>query len=758
MAILELEDFSGGITDYYLNAPQNKLKTCDNLLLDFYPTMGKPSTRPGSKLYSSTAPQVPTAQRINTCFYYKDILYVQSGQKLFYFKDGAWVEVYAPLSASAFIGATTSVYFNYSHWNYHTLISGSDYMYPKKVIHGEDGVPYVVEAGLPKYPSDGAIFGNVAGDTTTATYNFIYKLVYRYEYKTFGGVSFVDVGTPATFEVVGRDSVKITGLKPLPTGQHFDRSKCFIDIYRTENNGTIFYKIGSVSSNATEISISSDYETNEANPISAKETIYTTGGVIENDRPPKCLTVHVKGDVAYYGNIIESTGDKISYRVVQSVPADIDSVPESFYVDLDDDIICVSSTKSNVVVLCKKTIYRLDGQFDELGRGGISFERISDTAGCISPQGAVQALDGVFWLGQEGVYFTDGFKVIRINTDYDKSYRSFVASNNGVTDDKSFRLQGKYDRKKNRVWWAMSKDNGLDLDFCYVLDLNWGISEKSTFTTVSGDSFAPSAIEFVDGNLIRCDRRGYIFQHQDNYFSDIKIDTSLLPSAWREETIRYNFETAAFNFGTSGTRKYVTQANVTCTGTTNVSLQIISNNDDGKVVSELNPIRFRGNVNWGDDIYWGDTTLFWNRKGMVHEKRRMPAKSLRCNFKSIQLTNAKVAIINSTSIGNIVINPELKIVTLLNSSSFDWPLRSVGYFIAFEQDGYQEEFEILERSSDTLRYLDPNGVILPSSNSGWVIRGYPQGEVLNLLNMSLVYEFSGPTLSTFRTAGTGEVG
>ena len=53
MAILELEDFSGGITDYYLNAPQNKLKTCDNLLLDFYPTMGKPSTRPGSKLYSS---------------------------------------------------------------------------------------------------------------------------------------------------------------------------------------------------------------------------------------------------------------------------------------------------------------------------------------------------------------------------------------------------------------------------------------------------------------------------------------------------------------------------------------------------------------------------------------------------------------------------------------------------------------------------------------------------------------------------------
>ena len=139
---------------------------------------------------------------------------------------------------------------------------------------------------------------------------------------------------------------ELTGLRLLPGNNYH---LCFIDIYRTENNGTIFYKIGSVSSNATEISISSDYETNEANPISAKETIYTTGGVIENDRPPKCLTEHVKGDVAYYGNIIESTGDKISYRVVQSVPADIDSVPESFYVDLDDDIICVSSTKSNVV-------------------------------------------------------------------------------------------------------------------------------------------------------------------------------------------------------------------------------------------------------------------------------------------------------------------------------------------------------------------------------------------------------------------------
>ena len=81
---LELEDFSGGITDYYLSAPPNKMKQCDNLLINQYQNQGKVFTRPGSELWDLTAP-LPDANRITTCFYYKDTLFVQILSKLYYY-------------------------------------------------------------------------------------------------------------------------------------------------------------------------------------------------------------------------------------------------------------------------------------------------------------------------------------------------------------------------------------------------------------------------------------------------------------------------------------------------------------------------------------------------------------------------------------------------------------------------------------------------------------------------------------------------
>jgi hypothetical protein len=39
-----------------------------------------------------------------------------------------------------------------------------------------------------------------------------------------------------------------------------------------------------------------------------------------------------------------------------------------------------------------------------------------------------------------------------------------------------------------------------------------------------------------------------------------------------------------------------------------------------------------------------------------------------------------------------------------------------------------------------------------------VLRGYPKGEVLHLLSYTVEYAIFGQTQSTFKNAGTGEVG
>lgn len=908
---LELEDFSGGITDYYLSAPPNKMKTCDNLLINQYQNQGKVFTRFGSELWDKTAAR-PVANRVYTCFYYKDYLYVRAVDKLYYYfsetiaanalvadeiyqitnlgdtnfvsigapsntlgiyfkasgpgtgtgscRKGFWAEIPGQVGHNAFPGSIPEHQFTYAHWNNQTIIANSSLPgYPMKVYRN-GGVFSLVQAGLPK-PNVSSVNFSLYPVGTNFTY--LYKFVYRREYTSgpyaevivnatslvkdkiykintvgttdftlCGAISnivgtyfvatgpgtgtgnvtqtnsdfFLDLGAPsdavklqtstaispsssvyitgfarnvvsatkilagqryeirtagttnfvlfgaATNNIGEKFFATINGTAASGTGEvyqllnttetNYNEEQIKIDVYRTANNGTNYYLINTFDSNAVGF-----FDTTIDANLTTKEALYTNGGVVANDAPPKCRSIHVRNDVAYYGGILGQ-----SYRMLQSIVGDVDSVPETFYIDVDDDIVAVSSTKNNVIVLCKDKVYRVDGVFDDLGRGGMTVERISDTAGCIGVNTAVQALDGVLWMGKDAVYYTDGFKVIKLNQDYDKTYKTFT-----LTNSSNVKYQGKYDNKKNRVWWTIQEDGASEINKCYVLDLNWGIRPDATFTTVSGESFKPFAIEFINGNMVRCDVNGYVFVHRDTLFVDPKINNSETNvTKWIDEVIVYNMETSSYNFGTSAVRKYVTQANVTCESTTNLALQLVSNNDDSRIVSNLLPIRYRGNIVWGDpDVYWGDITLEWNRQGLIHEKRLMPAKNLRCNYKSLKFTNAHVAILSSDIIGTAVINPSLKTATISNTI-YDWPDKCIGYFISFESDGYVREYEIVGRSPDILTFSDPLNFV-GNGTQKWVIRGRPLGEVLNLLNLSIIYDIAGPSQTAFKVSTSGEV-
>lgn len=749
---VEVEDFSGGVTDYYLNAPANKMKSCDNLLIIQYPGIGKPFTRPGCQLFMSSAPQIPAgAQRISTAFYYKDIFHVQSSQKLYYADGSAWNDILGPTGNNAFTSADTAKYFTYANWNFHTFMAHSGRQYPQKVVIGPSGVPTIFEAGLPKLDSSGIVF--TAGGAEVRLYKFIYKQ----NYTSKDNIIFLDEGSPSTAKkVTGSIPEAISVIPSISNGVtgNFRTADIKVEIYRTVQNGTAYYRVGEVGNGTTTFN-----DTVSDADLILNKPLYTEGGVVANDRPPKCKIVDVLQDTGYFSNIQLDDGQILNYRCQQSIPGDIDSAPGSFFVDVDDEIVAQSSTKSNPVLLCRRFAYRINGSFDSLGRGGMTAERISDTAGCVSAQGAVKALDGVFWAGLDGIYYTDGYQVQKLNQDYDKTYKTFVT--NGGTPDtaRSDRIQGKYDQKKNRIVWTI-QTTGTDVNMCYVLDLNWGVRANATFTTLSGgDSFSPTAIEYYNGDLIRCDSRGYVLIHKDTLKSDLKIDVNISPANWVKKTIIYNHESISYNFGTSFTRKYVTGINVTCESSTNLSLQLISNNDDDKVISDLLPIRFRGVVTWGDeDIYWGDTSLTWNQAGLINEKRKMPHGSLRCNYKSIKFTNAKVVIISSDTIGTADVNSAAKTATLTNLAQYDWPSSSVDYFISFQDDGYVKEYVITSRTDDVVTYQDLSNTTHTLTGQKWVIRGYPKDEVLNLLNYAIHYELFGKTQHTYQSSESGEVG
>jgi len=762
MQSVAFEDFSGGLTDYPLSAGKNKCKVLDNVLLRQYEGGGKPFTRPGSLIFDPLAPQLPTGnQRISTMFEYKGVLFAQTSQKLYWYKKSTntWEDILGPTGNNAFPQATTSSRFTYGTWNFHVLLTHTPYGKPKKVYINNSGIPKVVEAGLPT-PVITGISGSGAGHSR------IIKLVFKVEYTTSGNIKFIDYSEPSLPDpllsniYVGDYPITVTYTSIAnSTSFNYDTANIKLEAYCTVDNGATYYKAGEVNNSVGTIVINPPGANQAAKDaaLSLLPVIYTSGGIVGNASPLPSEVVHVVDEVAYYGGVYDGT-QFLEYRVMASVASDIDSVPSTFYVDLDDKVVGISSTKSNVVALGRFTTCRLQNNQDELGQGFLSYERISDTASCASGGGVVQTLYGVFWAGFDGIYYTDGYEVRKLNREYDRTYKTWTHDENGDIDYvKASKIQGRYSKQANTITWSVQK--GLvDIDTLYILDLTYGIRENSSFTTWSGGApFSPTAFEYVNGTLIRGDSRGYVLYHDDAVFTDPKIDTMLAASAWATSTIIYNITTIDYDFGTSVTRKYVPLVVVACDASTNLSLQITSDSDTGRVAGVLRPIRSKSVIPWGvDSIYWGDSGIPWNVGGLVHEKRRMPHGSLRCNYKSLTFTNAKVALVSSDKLGLASINGTLKTLTLNGALLF--APSSVGYFVALAQDNYVIEYEISTVSGGVLTLIDSAGNLVDAVGMAWVVRGYPKGEVLNLLNATLNYEMFGPTQGVYTSAQSGEVG
>jgi hypothetical protein len=746
----QLDDFSGGFTDnYVVDGLTNKCRTADNLLILHHGKTGKLKTRYGSTLFDADFPQIPAgAQRIGTLFNYGNdsVLLIHSAKDLYYIDGSGFQTILGPTGNQVLTSGTTANVISQAQWNKHLLVASDSFAPIMKVYRDSLGDMQVRNAGLPELASDPTI---AAG--AVSTHNYVYAFVYSYEY-TVDTVTNLDVGPTrlvrlSNSEAPNVSAVSISAIPVLSNGltDNYDTANIKVKIYRTQDNGSTFYYVGEVTNGTTTFNDSVSDAT-----LVNHELLYTTGGVVDNYPPLPSKLVHVTGNIGWYAHVKDGS-QVIPYRIYQSIPGDIDAVPDDFYIDVEDEIVGLSSVNSVPIVLCKNVIYRLDGAYDELGRGNVVYKKISDTAGCISSLSVVQTLEGVFWAGKDGFYFTDGYRVVKITNHLDETFRSL-----SDTDAKKRRIYGKYEASARRIWWAVQKDAvSADVDSCMILDLTWGISDESPFTTASGgESFAPTALEFFQGNMIRADKRGYVFEHASGLTTDPKVDTFSAPSTWATETIIHDFTSCAFNFGTNFVRKWVPRIEFTARNSSNLSVQINSNNDDNRSLKALREIRFRGNIVWGDDeVVWGDPSLVWKYDGLIEEQRRFPATSLRCSYKQVQVTNAFTNITNSDIRGIGTVDSVAKTVVLGGSDT--WPEEAVGYFIAFEVDNYTKTYEVTARTSDTITFEDALNECPVVTTQKWELKGYPKSEVLHLLSLTLHYALLGKTQESYQGAEGG---
>lgn len=738
---LEVSTFSGGITDDFIDGNIESAREMDNFLLE---SNGKMFSRPGSNFLYENDPQVPSGQqRILAFINFDEETLLTNALRKVYYNDGSLTTLTGPSGNDVLTLGDATNNTSFAFWNDHVLITNDAFSKPMKIYKDSGGNLQVRNAGLPELASSPSVTIGTAGSL-----NYIYAFHYYYEY-TSGQLNFIDAGSTTEVQVTnssnpGSSANSITGIPVLANGaiDNWDTANIKVKIYRTVGDGEVLYEIGEVNNGTTTFNDNVDDSTIETN-----QTIYTTGDVLDNDEPPSCKYVHVTNSIGLYAHVKDGS-EVFKNRVLMSVREDIDSVPSGNIIDVDDEIMGISSVEHIPVIFGRKNIYRIDGFYDEQGGGDPFHQRISDAVGCVSNNSIVQTRYGTFFAGNDGFYWTDAYKVEKISGDFSSRYRGLVANNT--------RIYGTYDELKSRVFWSAQLDaSASDVDTLLVLDLRFGSNKNGTFTTWSGgDSFSPTALAIFNKNLIRGDRRGYIFEHDNNFLTDKLVNTLVSPALWEDKTIIYNYVSCALNFGTTFMRKWVTRVNIICQNETNLSLGIQSINDNGRVTADLQPIRFRGNLNWGDDdAIWGDDELIWNYDGFIDEFRRFPARGLRCNYKQIRFTNAFIITHNSDTYGQAVVDNGANTATLVDA----WPTTVVNYKIFFSSDNYQNGYDITAIAGNQLTYSDPSGTS-PSGTYDWIIKGFVKGEIFRPISYCIHYAIIGKTQQGYRASGSGANG
>lgn len=721
----DVSDFSGGITDAYVSGPASRYFEADNFLVD---PNKKLIGRPGSKIEDETNYLLPVGhQRIGALIPFGSYLLKQSGRSIYYI-DQTYKTLTGPSGFSVFSSGDANSSVSFDQWNGHLFITNDAWSKPQKIFVDESGALRCVTAGLP-YMDAPSVSSSVQG-----TASYLYRFLYYRSYK-IGDLTFEDWG-PTTqvsafgFTQIELASISISGIPVLDNGVdgNYDTSNIKVKIFRTIDAGTTFFCVGEVPNGTT------TFTDSVSDSVAINSTLlYTEGGVVDNDPPPLSKFFTICNGYGYYGHV-QYEGQTFKTRVVQSIKSDPDSVPASFYIDLDDEIVALGSTRTHPIVFCKKSIYRIDGTIDELGRGVLTAEKISDNTGGVGQLSLVRTVDGVYFAGTDGFYFTDAFTVTKISNEFNQTYKSLVS-----TETKKKRIYAAYEEAFRRVYWACQESDGqTDNDVIYVFDARFGIRPDGCFTTWSG-GWNPTSLAFVNGNLYRGDKLGYTFAHLLDESTDTNIDQGVPPAQWSKSAVLWNYTSCALDLGSEAVKKWVSKIQFKGANVSDLSLTIYSINDDTKEPKALSPIRFRGNAAWGRvDEPWGDITKAWNLSKMINQQRRFVSGGLRCTYKQVQFRNAFTAICNSDLFGLATASKDTKTVTLNTGYVSGWPGDSDGYFISFSTDGYKQTYPIVSRTEDTLTIADDNGSC-PDGVVKWEMFGYPKGEKIHILSYQLIY-------------------
>jgi len=199
----------------------------------------------------------------------------------------------------------------------------------------------------------------------------------------------------------------------VPTLRITEKENVIIELYRTENAGTVFYKVTTDSSptyNDKTVDTVNIVDTTADADLIDNEILYTTGGVLDNITPPSASIIESFGNRIFLAGLEEQ--NKIQYSKIRQERSAIE-FNDSLILNVNPnggDITSLKAMDDKLIIFKQNAIYYLAGNGpNNLGQQNnfIEPELITDDVGCTNPNSVVLSPLGIMFKSRKGIYLLD---------------------------------------------------------------------------------------------------------------------------------------------------------------------------------------------------------------------------------------------------------------------------------------------------------------------------------------------------------------
>lgn len=410
----------------------------------------------------------------------------------------------------------------------------------------------ITEYGFPFYP----VIYQIASDSQTpGMTDGTYYAVAVYKYTDSNGNIYRSVpSAPVSITLSGggsNQSFKVYLETWFPT----KKNTIEIEVYRTENGGSIYYLDRTVELDGVTMII--ECQETDANLIS-NEILYTSGGEVENVSPPACDFITTWDNRIWIGGLENKQRIMYSKLIREGIAPGFN---ESFYIDIDPRV-------GEVV-----GFHPMDDVFIIFGQYGIMYiggtgpfdtgfdsqftepKFISSDVGLVNKESIVSGPNGIYFKSDKGIYLLQrNFSVEYIGKDV-SNYNSLTISSARLLGDKNeirFTSASGTSLVYNYYfgkWSVFTNENAVDSvvignDYYYITDTYIYKEDSSSYKDDSAYIPCKVSTGWIKFNSIqgfgRCKRMAILGSFGDAHTLQIKVYVDYVETAVQTETFSVN--------------------------------------------------------------------------------------------------------------------------------------------------------------------------------------------------------------------------